>query len=458
MANGDVRTAADAGQPVAGGLTAATAARAQVVGGNLSGRITDDERRRPAGRDRHDHQQGQRRAADRRHERRGHLPRRRRCSRRPTQSRPSCPGFGTATREIVLTIGANATLDFKLGVAALEESITVTAQTPIVEVARAAPSSTIVEIADPGAAGARAQLPGARPADAGRRAQLHQQVLAREVRRPGRPAQRLHDDRRRRRPRRRHLGRPDREHQPGRGAGVQGVPQPVRRAVRRGAGGGGHRRHQVGHQRPARHRLLLRPRRRAERAQRLPAHQAGLRPAAHRRLGRRPDPPEPHALLRRLRIHQRGQGRTSSRCRRSNPFAAQENGAFPATSREHLLVARSITGSTTAARSSSATPSTTSTPRAPATVSADSANVNDASKMHSAHRRAELGAVELRGQHPARALHVERGGHRAGHARRSRRWAAVGDDRPELDLAAVLPAHAACRSSRPSTRRPAATT
>ena len=54
-------------------------------------------------------------------------------------------GFGTATREIVLTIGANATLDLTLGVATLEESITVTAQTPIVEVARAAPTSTIVE-------------------------------------------------------------------------------------------------------------------------------------------------------------------------------------------------------------------------------------------------------------------------------------------------------------------------
>lgn len=54
-------------------------------------------------------------------------------------------GFGTNTREIVLTIGANLTLDFKLGVAAIQESITVSAQTSIVEVARAAPSSTIVE-------------------------------------------------------------------------------------------------------------------------------------------------------------------------------------------------------------------------------------------------------------------------------------------------------------------------
>lgn len=54
-------------------------------------------------------------------------------------------GFGASTREIVLTIGANATLDLKMGVAALEESITVTAQSPLIEVSRAAPTSTIVE-------------------------------------------------------------------------------------------------------------------------------------------------------------------------------------------------------------------------------------------------------------------------------------------------------------------------
>jgi outer membrane receptor protein involved in Fe transport len=54
-------------------------------------------------------------------------------------------GFGQTKREIVLTIGANATLDFKLGVAALEESVTVSAEAPLVEVAKAAPASTIVE-------------------------------------------------------------------------------------------------------------------------------------------------------------------------------------------------------------------------------------------------------------------------------------------------------------------------
>jgi len=54
-------------------------------------------------------------------------------------------GFGVQRREIVLTIGANATLDFKLSVATVQESITVSANSPLLEVARAAPSSTIVE-------------------------------------------------------------------------------------------------------------------------------------------------------------------------------------------------------------------------------------------------------------------------------------------------------------------------
>lgn len=63
----------------------------------------------------------------------------------PYEVKAELAGFGAATREIVLTIGANATLDIKLGVAALEENITVTAQTPVIEVSRAAPTSTIVE-------------------------------------------------------------------------------------------------------------------------------------------------------------------------------------------------------------------------------------------------------------------------------------------------------------------------
>lgn len=63
----------------------------------------------------------------------------------PYEIKAELAGFGTATRELVLTVGANATLDLRLGVAGLEESITVAASTPLVEVSRAAPSSTIVE-------------------------------------------------------------------------------------------------------------------------------------------------------------------------------------------------------------------------------------------------------------------------------------------------------------------------
>lgn len=63
----------------------------------------------------------------------------------PYQVVAELPGFSTVSREIVLTIGANATLDFRLGVAAVSETITVSGMTPLVEVARSAPTSTIVE-------------------------------------------------------------------------------------------------------------------------------------------------------------------------------------------------------------------------------------------------------------------------------------------------------------------------
>ena len=68
----------------------------------------------------------------------------------------------------------------------------------------------------------------------------------------------------------------------------------------------------------------------------------------------------------------------------SNPFAAQENGTFPATSREHMLVSKvdhRLNGNNSffvryAFDDQYATRTST-------TVSADSANVNDASRMHS---------------------------------------------------------------------------
>lgn len=62
----------------------------------------------------------------------------------PYQVTAELTGFTTVRREITLTVGADATVDFKLSVAALQETITVTGETPLVEVARSQPSSTIV--------------------------------------------------------------------------------------------------------------------------------------------------------------------------------------------------------------------------------------------------------------------------------------------------------------------------
>ena len=120
------------------------AARAQVVGGNLSGRITDDgggalpgvtvtitNKNNGAQQIVVTNEEGGYRAIS--------------LQPAPYVIKAELTGFGTVAREMVITIGANATLDLKLGVATLQESITVTAETPIIEVARAAPSSTIVE-------------------------------------------------------------------------------------------------------------------------------------------------------------------------------------------------------------------------------------------------------------------------------------------------------------------------
>jgi hypothetical protein len=52
-------------------------------------------------------------------------------------------GFAALTRRLVLTVGTDATLDFKLGIASLEESLTVVGETPLVEVNRSQPSSVI---------------------------------------------------------------------------------------------------------------------------------------------------------------------------------------------------------------------------------------------------------------------------------------------------------------------------
>jgi hypothetical protein len=52
-------------------------------------------------------------------------------------------GFGTVRREITLVVGADATLDMSMGVAALNENVTVVGESPLVEVAKSQPSSVI---------------------------------------------------------------------------------------------------------------------------------------------------------------------------------------------------------------------------------------------------------------------------------------------------------------------------
>jgi len=53
-------------------------------------------------------------------------------------------GFAGSTKSVTLYVGADATVDFALGVAALAESLTVTGDAPLVEVTKSQPSSVIV--------------------------------------------------------------------------------------------------------------------------------------------------------------------------------------------------------------------------------------------------------------------------------------------------------------------------
>ena len=52
-------------------------------------------------------------------------------------------GFATVRRGVTLVVGADASLDVTLGVASLAETITVTGETPLIEVAKSQPSSVI---------------------------------------------------------------------------------------------------------------------------------------------------------------------------------------------------------------------------------------------------------------------------------------------------------------------------
>jgi outer membrane receptor protein involved in Fe transport len=52
-------------------------------------------------------------------------------------------GFATVRKAITLNVGAEQTVDFKMGISNLEETLTVTGESPLVEVAKAAPTSVV---------------------------------------------------------------------------------------------------------------------------------------------------------------------------------------------------------------------------------------------------------------------------------------------------------------------------
>ena len=62
----------------------------------------------------------------------------------PYQITAELPGFTTQKSATTLVVGANATLNFSLQVASLNETVTVVGESPLVEVSKATPSSVIV--------------------------------------------------------------------------------------------------------------------------------------------------------------------------------------------------------------------------------------------------------------------------------------------------------------------------
>ena len=256
----------------------------------------------------------------------------------PYQVNVQLNGFAPDARTLTLTIGADAKVDFKLRVATVQETITVSGEVPLVETARSEPTSVVLAdqiaalpVLDRNFLSLAQTLPRFGAAD-----RWKHLVRVDEVRRSRRPAQRLHDAHRRRQRRRQRLGQPDRQRQPGRRPGIQGVPEPVRRAVRRRARRSRQRRDQVGHEPVRWQRILLRPRSEARCDQRVCDLQAALRSDACRRVVRRPDRHEPDALLRRGREIERQQ-HDARVAAGDEPFAALENGVFPTPTRERMF-------------------------------------------------------------------------------------------------------------------------
>jgi hypothetical protein len=61
----------------------------------------------------------------------------------PYQITAELAGFATSRKALTLNVGVESTVDFTLGVATLTESVTVTGESPLVEVAKATPSSVV---------------------------------------------------------------------------------------------------------------------------------------------------------------------------------------------------------------------------------------------------------------------------------------------------------------------------
>jgi hypothetical protein len=62
----------------------------------------------------------------------------------PYEIKAELSGFSVTTRSITLVVGADATVDLTMGVATLTESVTVSGQSPLVEVTKSQPSSVVV--------------------------------------------------------------------------------------------------------------------------------------------------------------------------------------------------------------------------------------------------------------------------------------------------------------------------
>ena len=226
-------------------------------------------------------------------------------------------GFGTATRPgLLLAPGSAVALDLKMQVAGVQENLVVTGESPLVErtsnqiggsLSRREIEEVPVELP---------QLHRPDPADSRDDAQPgHLDVRGRPGggQRVAVAAERLparRDVQQRRPPRRQpgHAGaRRPRQHR-----GIPGAGQPVQLRVRRRR----RRDHQHGdprrHQRLPRPRLLLLPRRDAQRPRQVPARRPAQAARAHpagRLRRRRPDRPEPRPLLLHLRARQRGHRR-----------------------------------------------------------------------------------------------------------------------------------------------------